>query len=105
MLMTHFYIGLCLATKMYIPYKMIYIDALTTWATKWQMSFNPKETEFLRTTNKINPLESCYYLQNIPIPTISHAKCPGVIINRNLNWNQYVKMITSKANSVRDFLQ
>ena len=81
------------------------LDLLTSWAAEWQMTFNPKKTEFLRITNKINPLESQYYLLNTPIPTVSHAKYLGVIIDKNLNWKQHVNMVTSKANSTRGFLQ
>ena len=70
------------------------------------MTFNPKKTEILRITNKISLLESQYYLLNsYPIPTVSHAKYLGVIIDKNLNWKQHVNMITSKANSTRGFLQ
>ena len=81
------------------------LNLLTSWAAEWQMTFNPKKTEFLRITNKINPLESQYYLLNTPIPTVSHAKYLGVIIDKNLNWKQHVNMVTSKANSTRGFLQ
>ena len=42
---------------------------LTSWAAKWQMTFNPLKTEFLRIANKINLLESWYYLLNTPIAT------------------------------------
>ena len=47
---------------------------LTSWAAKWQMTFNPKKTEFLRITNKIKPLESQYYLQKIPIPNVPYTQ-------------------------------
>ena len=81
------------------------LDLLTSWAAEWKMTFNPKKTEFLRITNKINPLESQYYLLNTLIPTISHVKYLGVIIDKNLNWKQHVNMVTYKANSTRGFLQ
>ena len=69
------------------------------------MTFNPKKTEFLRITNKINPLESQYYLLNTLIPTVSHAKYLSVIIDKNLNWKQHVNMVTCKGNSTSGFLQ
>ena len=71
------------------------------------MSFNPKQTEFVRITNKIKPyaLESQYYLQKTPIPNIPYAKYLGVIIDSNLNWKHHINMVTRKANSVRGFLQ
>ena len=81
------------------------LNILNTWANEWQMSFNPKKTEFLRITNKIKPLESHYHLQNTPIPIVIYAKYLGVVIDRNLKWNEHIKMVTNKANSVRGFLQ
>ena len=75
------------------------MDLLTSWAAEWQLTFNSKKTEFLRITNKINPLESQYYLLNILIPTVSHVKYLGVIMKRHVN------MVTCKANSTRGFLQ
>ena len=81
------------------------LDLLTSWAAEWQMTFNSKKTEFLRITNKINPLKSQYYLLNTLIPTISHVKYLGVIIDKNLNRKQHVNMVTCKANSTRGFLQ
>ena len=35
----------------------------------------------------------------------NHAKCLGIVIDKNLKWTQHVKTITAKANSVRGLLQ
>ena len=91
--------------KMYVHVLQKDLDILTSWAAKWQMTFNPLKTEFLRITSKINLLESQYYLLNTPIPTVSHAKYLRVTIDKNLNWKQHINMVTNKANSVRGFLQ
>ena len=37
---------------------------LEEWATKWEMSFNIQKCEFLRITNKINPIHFQYTLNN-----------------------------------------
>ena len=62
------------------------LDTLSQWADVWQMSFNPSKAEFLRITNKINYVQSSYYLSNTLIPSVSHTKYLGVIIDKNLKW-------------------
>ena len=75
------------------------LNTLSQWADVWQMSFNPSKTGFLRITNKINFVHSSYYLSNSLIPSVSHAKYLGGVIDKNLKWTQHVNMITAKANS------
>ena len=82
-----------------------YLDTLSQWVDVWQMSFNPSKTEYLRITNKINYVQSSYYLSNTLIPSVSHTKYLGVIIDKNLKWTQHANMITAKASSVRSLLQ
>ena len=73
----------------------------------WNLAdvINPKKTEFLRITNKTNYISQPYYLQNTLIPSVSHVKYLGVVIDKNLKWTQHVNMITAKANSIQDLLQ
>ena len=40
------------------------LNTIMKWAEDWQMSFNPKKTEFLRITNKHNYISSSYCLQS-----------------------------------------
>ena len=61
------------------------VDTLSQWADVWQMSFNPSKTEFFRITNKMNYVQSSYYLSNTLIPSVSHTKYLGLIIDKNLN--------------------
>ena len=44
-------------------------------------------------------------MSNTPIQQANHAKYLGVIIDKNLNWNEHTKQVVSKANRVRGFLQ
>ena len=84
----------------------LYIDqSMMKQTQEWQMSFNPRKTEFLRITNKHNYIPSSYYLQNTQIPLVGRVKYLGVIIDKNLNWSEHVNMISAKANSARGFLQ
>ena len=69
------------------------------------MIFNLLKSVYLRIINKLHPLVYSYYMSNIPIQQADHAKYLGVIIDKNLNWNEHTKQVVSKANSVRGFLQ
>ena len=44
-------------------------------------------------------------MSNTPIQQAEHAKYLGVIIDKNLNWNEHTKQVISKANRVGGFLQ
>jgi len=78
---------------------------LEQWAKKWSMTFNPSKCEFLRVTNRMNPIQMTYYIQNQQIKQVPHAKYLGVTIDQHLTWNEHVRQITAKANSLKCFLQ
>ena len=66
------------------------LDALAQWARIWQMEFNPSKCEFLRITNKKNPIVFNYRIEAAPIVQVSHTKYLGVTISNNLSWNVHV---------------
>ena len=69
------------------------------------MIFNPLKCEFLRVTNKVNPIHMTYFIQNQSIKEVPHAKYLGVTIDQHLTWNEHIRQITTKANNVKSFLQ
>ena len=48
--------------------------SLSNWSRKWLMPFNPSKCEYLNITNKVNPIRSQYYLDEIPIKETDHIK-------------------------------
>ena len=80
------------------------LDALALWARIWQMEFNPSRCEFLRITNKKNPIVFNYCIEAVPIAQVAHTKYLGVTISSNLSWNEHVQRITNKAKQVNNFL-
>ena len=80
------------------------IDALAQWAHIWQMEFNSSKCEFLRVTNKKNPIVFNYCIEAVPIAQVAHTKYLGVTISSSLSWNEHVQRITSKAKQVNNFL-
>ena len=68
------------------------------------MEFNPSKCEFLRVTNKKNPIVFSYCNEAVPIAQVAHTKYLGVTISSNLSWNEHVQRITNKAKQVNNFL-
>ena len=48
---------------------------------------------------------SDYIINSCVINKVTSSKCLGVTITDNLSWSKHVSIITSKAHSVRGFLQ
>ena len=69
------------------------------------MQFNPDKCEVLTVTNKRNPIEYDYNIHDQTLNKVHKSKYLGVSIDRKLNWNSHIDMISKKANSVRAFLQ
>jgi len=61
--------------------------------------------EFLRITNKTNPIRFQYLLHSEAIREVTHTEYLGVVIDSKLPWSQHVKTVTNKANRVKSFLQ
>ena len=70
------------------------LNSLSYWATVWQMTFNPLKWEHLQITRKQQPVTSEYCSRYL-----------GVIIDKNLNWNEHTVKIVNKANCVLGFLR
>ena len=81
------------------------LNTLQDWANKWLMVFNPTKCELIRITNKRNRQLSDYYIQNTLIKANSQVKYLGVTIDKHLTFNDHIKNIANKANTVGAFLQ
>ena len=81
------------------------LHRLAQWVATWQMSFSVQKCMYLRITNKLHPYVYDYYMNDLHIQQVEHAKYLGIIIDKNLTWSEHVKKVVNKANSVRGFLQ
>jgi len=61
------------------------------------MEFNPSNCEFLRITNKRNPVIHHYSINDTVMQQVACAKYLGVIIDEKLSWNEHILKITNKA--------
>ena len=78
---------------------------LHQWSITWQMQFNPSKCEFLRITNKRNPITYQYSINDSVIQQVSHAKYLGVSIDEKLSWNDHILKVTNKARQANAFLR
>ena len=81
------------------------LDSLAQWSHSWLMTFNPQKCEFLRITNKKNPIIHNYYIENSLIYEVPHTKLIlGVTVDRKLPWNEHIWKIANKAVQANAFL-
>ena len=53
------------------------LETLGKWAEEWKMVFNYSKCEFLRITNRKQPIVNKHKIQNNEIKEVSHAKYLG----------------------------
>ena len=79
---------------------------LQKWADDWQMPFNFTNNyycEFLRITKK-HPVLASYKIGECIKQEVPYIKYLGVTNDSQLMWNEHIKIIIKKANTVKDFL-
>ena len=69
------------------------------------MLLNLSKCEHLTITNKRNPINSSYKLNDQILRQVTKAKYLGVTNNQSLSWHDHITNICNKANSTRAFLQ
>ena len=68
------------------------------------MEFNPGKCQVLHIT-KSKPLRSQYTLHGQILESTDSAKYLGINISEDLNWNNHIHEITSKANRTLGFVK
>ena len=81
------------------------LDCLQKWCDDWLMFFHPEKCEVLRVTKKRKPLESTYTIKDHSLADVSSKKYLGIILHKNLSWNDQMQKVCSKANSMLGLLR
>ena len=81
------------------------INNLMSWAEEWSMFFNPEECEVIRVTNKKKPLNYVYKMSDHMLKSVEDKKYLGVTLQKNLNWNKQVQIVTTKANNTLNLIR
>ena len=74
------------------------LDRLQTWSAKWGLSLNPTKCKTLTVTLRRAPVQTAYYINNIPLKGVSEMRDLGVVVDSKLNFASHVSRIVSQAN-------
>ena len=81
------------------------LDSLNTWSYINNMSFNASKCKVLTVTRKLNPVNFNYRLEDKKLAPVRKEKDLGVVITSNLNWDQQILAVVSKANKMLGLLR
>ena len=71
---------------------------ISPWADKWRALFNPKKTESILLSRKINkPVHPPLNMNNEAIATVENLKHSGITFESSGSWHKHIHFITSKA--------
>ena len=68
------------------------------------MHFNPSKCPVLHMTLARNPLQTQYVPHGQVLEALDHEKYLGLEIGHDLNWNQHIQNVTTKANRSLGFV-
>ena len=81
------------------------LEALSVWAKKWGMSFNPSKCFIMSISPKKDKLDHLYSLLGVVLAKVPHSVYLGVTIRDDLQWESHIQGITSKAARTLGFLR
>jgi hypothetical protein len=75
------------------------IDSLVLWQNKWLLKFNTKDNKCkIIHVGKNNPCNQ-YYMGEVLLPAVDSEKDLGVLVSKNLDWNDHITSSINKANA------
>ncbi len=81
------------------------LNILSTWAIKWQMSFNVKKCHIMHITKKRNPNCRVYNMSGTQLLTVTSYPYLGVEIQNNLSWENHVSAISKRGSKILGLLR
>ena len=81
------------------------LNKIAEWEFIWQMQFNIDKCFILRVGRPKHKLVHVYTVHNPNVSETNSAKYLGLTITSDLQWNQHIKNITNKANSILGLLR
>ena len=74
------------------------LEKLWSWATRWQVKFNPSKAELVLFSTKCKPLaHPPLYLGGTLLTEVLQHRHLGIMLTRNLSWTAHIEMIVTKA--------
>ena len=81
------------------------ISKLQSWSERWQITFKPEKCFVLTITNKHNPSQFRYHINDLRLEKRDSWKYLDIIIDSKLNWNEHCTEIVWKARQALGLIQ
>ena len=81
------------------------LNTIQSWATKWQVTFNPLKSEALMIALRPNRYIHDFTFQNHSINNVDTHKHLGLIWNNDVSWKSHLSTVISKASKRIDMLR
>jgi myo-inositol-hexaphosphate 3-phosphohydrolase len=72
---------------------------------RFLMAFHPDKRNIFRVTTKKSPQHFYYNMHGHILESVQSAKYLGVKLSADLNWNNHIQQMTSKANKSLSFIR
>ena len=76
------------------------LQKVQNWSNRWLVNFNPKKTESMIISRKVEP--QCHpplYFNNVPIKNVTTHKHLGLTFSNDGSWTTHINEIITKASS------
>ena len=74
-----------------------YIDSLHRWSDQWSLPFNESKCVHMNFYSSTPSIQSNYSLSGTSIAQVSMYSDLGLILQKNLKWNNHYNYISAKA--------
>ena len=81
------------------------LTSLYSWSIANELRFQPSKCHNLRISRKKTSPERVYTLDGNELEIVTKERDLGVIVTKELKWNEHIKLIVSKANKTLGFLK
>ena len=76
------------------------LQKVQNWSNRWLVNFNPKKTESMIISRKIEPqFHPPLYFNNVPIKNVTTHKHLGLTFSNDGSWTTHINEIITKASS------
>ena len=79
--------------------RVLHVNLLETWGTKWGMRFNLAKCNIMRVSKKRSPFLQSYTLSGQVLGEVEDTKYLRVTLSDNLDWSKHITTTTTKANA------
>ena len=73
------------------------ISSVSSWGSKWLVTFNSKNTKLLSINRYRNPVDIPISMSSKPLPNSSSLRLLGLSFSFDLTWTDYIKSIAKSA--------